>query len=200
MTDREFPIKKSETMKRIVYGEVYAPGVPDADNEFMDAETIEKMAHQFMKDMNLRNIDVQHDNNLVENACVVESFIARKGDPDFIAGSWVVGVHVPDDATWNRIIKGEINGFSLEAMVYKQPMTMEIEVPPVLSGKTSKSDDHEHEFFVSYDEQGNFLGGVTDEVNGHKHVIKRGTATEPEAGHSHRFSFIESLYGERYPS
>lgn len=181
--------------QRIVWAEVYAPNVPDSDGEFMDAETIRKMAYKFMQEMKLDQIDTQHENVLVNGAGVVESFIARKGDPDFIAGSWVVGVHVPDQATWDKIKKGEINGFSIEAMVTKEQVELELDIPPVIRGMTMKADDqHEHEFFVSYDAEGGFLGGYTNEVNGHRHEIKKGTLTESSMGHAHRFSHIENLY------
>lgn len=179
--------------QRIVWAEVYAPNIPDSDGDFMDEETIMKMAYKFMKDMNLKKIDVQHKNDLVDGACVVESFIAREGDPHFIAGSWVVGVQIDNDEVWGRVKKGEINGFSIEAMVQRSPAELEIELPPVLHGKTMKSEDHEHEFFVTYDEEGNFKGGYTNDVNGHRHQIVKGTVTEATNGHTHRFSFVENL-------
>jgi hypothetical protein len=187
-------LKLASEEKRIVWSEVYVPNIPDTDGEFMDHDTIETMAYKFMKDLNLKQIDVQHSNHLVEGASVVESFIARKGDPDFIEGAWVVGIHVPDDKTWSQIKKGEINGFSLEALVKKTKTEIEVEIPPVLSGKTSKSDDgHEHEFYVTYDPEGNLVGGRTNEVNGHSHQVRKGTVTEEAQGHRHRFSFVESL-------
>ena len=140
-------LKLASEEKRIVWAEVYVPNVPDTDGDFMDEVGVEKAAYGFMRDLNLKQIDVQHTNELVEGAVVVESFIARKGDPDFIAGSWVVGVHVPDDKTWSQIKKGEINGFSLEALVKGEDTTLEIEVPPVVSGRTAKSEGHEHDVF-----------------------------------------------------
>lgn len=187
-------IKKADQYKQIVYGEVYAPGVPDSDGEYMTEETIEKMAHAFMRKSRLQQIDTNHNNTLVPGAMVVESFIARKGDPDFIPGSWVAGVHIPDQATWGQVLSGEINGFSVEALVVKRPnQPIELELPPVITGKTEKVQDHVHEFFVSYDDHGLFQGGRTDTVNGHSHHIRRGTLTEQAEGHSHRFSFIELL-------
>lgn len=187
--------KEENEEQRIVYAEVYAPNIPDVDGEFMDEDGIQKMAYKFMTDMNLRKIDVQHQNDLVEGACVVESFIARKGDPVFIEGSWVVGVHVPDDEAWGLIKKGEINGFSMEALVHKEPVVLELDIPPVIRGITSKADDeHSHEFFVTYDVEGNFVGGRTSSADdGHFHVIKRGTVTEQANDHGHRFSFVEGL-------
>lgn len=185
-------IKKTDSdEKRIVYGEVYAPDRPDSQGEFMRAEDIEKMAHDFMRRMKTQAIDTEHNNKLVQNTCVVECFIAREGDPTFIPGSWVVGVHIDDDDTWAKVKKGEINGFSLEAYLKYEEVEVELEIPPVVSGRTSKSDDHEHEFHVAYDENGVFLGGKTDEVDGHFHVIKKGTVCEPANGHSHTFSAVD---------
>lgn len=168
--------------------------IPDSDGEYMDAESIRKMAYKFMNAMKLDQIDKQHTNELSEGAGVVESFIARKGDPTFIEGAWVVGVHIPDDADWADVKSGKINGFSIEAMVSKTPMEVEVEVPPVISGTTMKSEDgHTHKFYVAYNEDGAFLGGRTDVVDSHSHVIKRGTITEEANEHSHRFSHVDDI-------
>lgn len=187
-------IKKSDERERIAWAEVYAPMRPDSDGEFMDADTIKKMSYEFMQNLKQRSVDSFHNNMVVDGACVVESFIARKGDPDFIEGAWVVGVHVDNDDVWEKIEKGEINGFSVEAWVDKVEVDVELEVPPVISGKTMKADDgHEHVFHVAYNENGDFIGGRTDMVNGHFHVIKRGTLTELSADHQHKFSHVEDI-------
>jgi len=180
-------------LRQIVFAEVYCPNVPDSENDFMDEDGVMDMAHNFMRQLRLKNCDVQHDNVCVDGACIVESFIARKGDPDFIPGSWVIGMHVPDIRVWRKIEQHEINGFSLEALVRHIPCEIEIEVPDVIEGKTMKAEDHEHTFYVSYDEQGKFVGGHTDNVNGHMHVIRAGSITEKAAGHCHRYSFLDAL-------
>ena len=79
----------------------------------MRAETIEKMAHDFLSKQRNTQISKGHDGE-TNKGCVVESFIAREGDSDFIPGSWVVGVHVPDAEIWGSIEKGELTGFSIE--------------------------------------------------------------------------------------
>ena len=105
--------KKSDKAKQIVYGEVYVPDRRDTDGNYMTAETIEKMAHDFM--MHSRNTQINKSHSgAKDKGCVVESFIARDGDPEFIAGSWVVGVHVPDAEVWKSIEAGELTGFSIE--------------------------------------------------------------------------------------
>ena len=85
-TEQIVEFKKSDSKKQIVYGEVYVPDRRDSDGNFMTAETIEKMAHDFMMNSCNSQISKSHDGN-ADKGCVVESFIAREGDPDFIAGS-----------------------------------------------------------------------------------------------------------------
>lgn len=194
MSCHEVSIKKKDAAQRLVFAEVYAPSRPDSDVEFMRAEEIQKMAYGFMKTMKLSAVDQQHNNEMVEGACIVESFIARKGDPDFIEGAWVVGMHIDNDEVWDRVEKGEINGFSVEALVTKHPQEVVLELPPIVRGLTFKGEDgHDHTFHVAYDSEGKFLGGRTDNVDGHEHIIKRGTVTEEAEGHSHRFSHVEGL-------
>jgi hypothetical protein len=194
MPTAETVFKSVSEAKRIVWAEVYAPDRPDADKEFMRADQIESMAYGFMRTMKLDSVDHQHDQVNVDDCYVVESFIARKGDPDFIEGAWVVGMYVGDDKLWGKVVKGEINGFSMEAFVSKKPIEVEVEIPPVLSGVTMKAEGHTHEFLVAYNDDGDFLGGRTSVApDGHHHLIKRGTITEEAGGHTHRFSHVDQM-------
>jgi hypothetical protein len=179
--------------QRLVYAEVYAPNRPDSAGDFMTAEQIQKAAHDFVRKGRMAQVDVQHDNQLIDGVQIVESYIAQKDDPTFIPGSWVVGVHINDDDTWAKVKKGEINGFSLEAMAKCQEVEVEIEIPPVVTGLTSKSEEHTHKFYVAYDETGKFLGGQTSKENGHVHAIRAGTVTDEIDGHSHRFSSVDNV-------
>lgn len=188
--------RKFDNDKQIAYGEVYAPNVPDSQGDFMTAEEIEKMAHGFLREGRVTNIDTEHD--LEDNGCVVvESFVARKGDPDFTEGAWVMAVHVPDATMWDDVKKGEFGGFSMYGKAVREPRIIEVEVPDdgILKGETFEAEDHQHLYALKFSEEGVFLGGVTDEVNGHSHEIKKGTVTElaGETEHRHRFSFMEGL-------
>ena len=189
------PTVKSDQQEELhlVYGEVYAPDRPDSQGEFMRPDEIRKMAHEFVRSGKMDQIDVLHDNKVVEGCSVVESFIAQKGDPTFLEGAWVVAVHVPDEKLWQSIKRGDINGFSMEALVQKTVRDVEIEIPPVVRGKTSKSDNHEHTFYVTYGSDGKFRGGTTDVVNNHTHKILAGTHTETVEGHNHRFSSVDDV-------
>lgn len=104
---------KRKAEKHIVLGVVYEPDVRDTDGNFMNAKEIEKMAYRFMEQLRNADIDKEHNGKVGVYGTVVESFIARDGDPDFPVGAWVLGVHVTDRDTWAAIEKGEVTGFSL---------------------------------------------------------------------------------------
>ena len=182
-TEVRIAISKRDAAKQIVYGAVYVPYVPDSQGDYMTPEEIEKVAHRFLKSGRVDCVDTEH--NLVKNgAAMVESFIARDGDPDFpVPGTWAVGVHIPDKAEWAKAESGEIGGFSMYGTGRRVPRMVEIEVPDdgVLFGKTEASTGtapHTHIYALDFDAKGNFLGGETDEINGHSHLIKKGTVTE----------------------
>lgn len=109
---KEITFKKADDVKQIVYGEVYVPDEKDTDDHWMTATEIEKMAHTFMANLRQYQIDKQHDST-PDDGVVVESFIAREGDPDFTPGAWVLGTKVTDPETWAQIQKGEITGYSM---------------------------------------------------------------------------------------
>lgn len=190
---RVVPIKKQDDEQHLVFGEVYAPDVPDSQGDWMTAETIRDMAYRFLKNGYQHNVDLNHTREQC-GAYIVESFIAREGDDVFIPGAWVIGVHIPDDEVWTLVKTGELNGFSLDGIGLRVPTTLEIEVPEVLKGETDEVSGHKHIFYVQFDDDGSFIGGYTSKADdGHYHVIKRGTVTEEVNGHSHRFSFVEGI-------
>ena len=199
-------VKKTNEELQLVYSEVYAPNVPDSQGDFMTVEEIRLMAHDFLARGITDQVDVRHDNDTSYGCHVVESFIARKGDPDFIADSWVVAVHVGDPQLWQAIKKGEINGFSMQANVRVREKILEIDVPDdglvrgmtgPPSGALEGQPGHTHRFTLRFSQVGDLIGGETDEVAGHSHVIRAATVTEPPrgepTGHVHRFSFLEAL-------
>jgi len=186
-------IKKIDDELQVVFGEVYAPNVPDVDGEFMTAEEIRKMAYVFMAEGILDQIDMNHDNK-TNGSVVVESFIVDEESQVYVLGAWVVGVHIPDPKLWALVKDGKLNGFSMEALVVKRPREIELEVPEIIIGQTLSDDtEHTHEYSVRFDEQGNFLGGSTDIVNGHIHNISKGTVTDMADDHNHRYSIVEAI-------
>ncbi|MCR5813886.1 MAG: hypothetical protein K6G15_05295 [Desulfovibrio sp.] len=64
-----------------VFGEVYVPNIVDTDGESMTAEDIQKMPHAFIANGLVKSLNTNH-NHILNAAEVIESFIARKNDPD----------------------------------------------------------------------------------------------------------------------
>lgn len=204
---RESWVKKADDELHLVWGEIYIPDIPDTQNEFMSREEIRKMAHKFLASGKTSHIDVQHDNIVRPECHVVESFIARKSDPEFIEGSWVVALRVLDEETWERIKTGELNGFSMQAKVLLKEKIVDVSLPEEVEGLTQVSSDgrhHRHTYSVKFDHEGNFKGGYTDVVEGHKHRILRRSVTGPElsvtgqpieGGAFHRYTLLDQIAG-----
>ncbi len=151
-------IKKSSNESQVVLGAVYEPCVEDTQHDFMKADAIEKMAYDFMRSEQLHKIDIHHDNKLY-GCCVVESFIARKEDTDFSEGSWVIGVHVPNSDIWQAIKSGEINGFSMEALVTRAKA--DFNLPVILKGHSEKADYGQSESITVFiDKNGSITGDI----------------------------------------
>jgi hypothetical protein len=119
-------IKKLDEELQIVYAEVYVPNVPDSDNDFMTVETVREMAHKFLANGRVTKVDVEHSREDIQ-AAVVESFVVRKGDPDFIPDAWVAGVKIYDPEVWELVKSGEINGFSLDGIGQGELAELELE-------------------------------------------------------------------------
>jgi len=180
-----FRVCKIDADRQIVTGEVYAPNVIDSHGEMMLPEDVEKLAHRFMQLSALgQTVDVKHEQTPID-AYPIESFIAHN-HPDYTEGAWVMAVKVNDAAIWADIKKGNLNGFSWQALVYKEEVVAEVTIFPTSIGQTESHSDHVHFFVADLDDGGKVRSGKTSVTNGHYHEIKAGTATEVTDGHSHR--------------
>lgn len=184
-------IKKFDNDQQIVYGEVYAPYVLDSHGEMMLPEDVVLLAHRFLIDQKNHMIDIMHNNKIIK-ASVIESFIARKGDPDYTEGAWVLATKIFSEVAWADVKVGKLNGYSLEAMVYKYDAEVVYDMLPIHLGATEENDGHFHTFWLEVDDNGRVTGGTTSEADdGHTHKIACGTATELSNGHAHRFFLNE---------
>lgn len=187
-----FRLKRGDDgYERIVYAEVLVPETLNAYNDFHSERSVREFAYAYM----IRGfaIDVEHDENDISGkAYVVESFIARTDDGDFIPGSWVIGMYIRDDALWEQIKDRELNGFSYQALVSMVGVEVDVPVLDSYSGTTEPdpNDGHTHEFFVMLDDDAKIISGGTSESAGHSHPITRHTFTGEEDGHVHVFNYI----------
>lgn len=177
--------------EQVVFAEVLVPETPNVFGDYWTKEAIKEAAYTFMAEG--FGIDVDHDNiDVTGDVHVVESFIARRGDPDFIEGSWVVGMKILDAEMWEDVLAGRINGYSYEAIVAFLEATLQMDDDGVRSGYTEPdvNDGHTHAFVVLVDENNRPVSGGTDETNGHSHTISTHTVTDAAAGHKHRYNLV----------
>lgn len=93
---------------------------------FLTAETIEKVAQQFLKKGYQNKATVEHSENIDGDVTVVESWVSKSATKDksanyfnraFPAGTWFVTMKVNDDDLWNDYIKtGLVKAISIEGL------------------------------------------------------------------------------------
>jgi hypothetical protein len=114
--------------KRMLYGPALIPNQPivryDGNSEkyfiTYSKETIEQTAQEFLKKNMHHNHTIQHEMP-VNNLTVVESWVTTGAHDksmnygfDLPEGTWMIGVKVDDDKTWQAVKNGEVKGFSIE--------------------------------------------------------------------------------------
>lgn len=122
-------IKKFNDEERMVYG--FASVAKDGDTTLVDRQgdmieeaELVKMAHRFIK--TARTGKVMHEGT--PKAEVVESMVLRPdvakalGLENFTKTAWVIGMKVNDDATWDRVKKGELKAFSIGGKGKREPV------------------------------------------------------------------------------
>lgn len=187
-------VVKRKDFEQIVYGEVLVPGELNVYGDVMDEAFVRHACEQFT--LQGYGLDVDHDEvNLdKKDMYVVESFIAREGDPDFTPGSWVVGVKIISDELWEKVLDGTLNGFSYQALVRNTPVILEVPDTTILTGITEPDllDGHTHDYTVIVDQDGRVISGGTSETDGHSHQITTHSVTMQSDGHTHRVSLPDA--------
>jgi hypothetical protein len=143
----KFLSKDSAGFERVVYAELLVPDVPTGFGDFHTKESIRNFAYGFAREG--YGLDIGHAEETAEDKfSVVEFFIAREGDPDFMEGALVLGAQIHDDLLWQDIVDGKINGFSYEATVAFSDVAIEVPENQVVIGLTEPDllDGHQHSF------------------------------------------------------
>lgn len=120
--DEAFKYMKFNDEERIVKGPAMIPNKLIYRNDnlgqryvFFGRDTIRKFAENLMK-KTFNKFNLNHSNRQI-NVNVLESYFAQKANEFGVEeGSWIVSLRVLEDAVWNDIKSGKINGFSIEGM------------------------------------------------------------------------------------
>jgi len=107
-------------------------------NEFyltFSEETIEKLAHNFLKNQNNNNSSLEHDVKL-DDMSVVEAWTVQDPNNDksnafgktYEKGTWVTMMKVDNDEIWGKVKSGDIKGFSIDALLGLQEINLKTEI------------------------------------------------------------------------
>lgn len=88
---------------------------------FFSKETIKKIAEKFMKEQKQHNTDVNHNDEVVQENTLLESWIVEDPEKDKSSvygfnvprGTWMTSYRINNRETWEKIKSGELNGFSI---------------------------------------------------------------------------------------
>jgi hypothetical protein len=89
---------------------------------YFTAETIKKLQQKFMQEKLLDKTNVEHGRKFLNGVSIVESWIVEDPEKDkqqvfgmnYPKGSWMVSMKIEDDATWQKIKEGKLNGYSVQ--------------------------------------------------------------------------------------
>jgi hypothetical protein len=119
----------SDDEKMVITGPAMTPNtlIPrrDIDNNtfhvYFSEDTIQKISKKFFEYNKMNNTDVNHDDDVVIDNTLLESWIVEDPEMDkskamgfeVPKGTWMVSYKINDDSTWQKIKAGELNGFSI---------------------------------------------------------------------------------------
>lgn len=127
MSKQHFAIDSEE--KRIVLGPAMIPDLKifrkdSKGNPYFvtfKSDTIRMIAEKYMRNKYIDNNDENHNGKAVSDVYVIESWIkednndksSKYGYGELPVGTWFVSMKVKNDEIWNKVKKGELNGFSV---------------------------------------------------------------------------------------
>lgn len=117
----QMPIRKSDKLKRQVFGYVSLPWLEDWYGDVMDPNSIEYAANSFLNNLQQGNTQGngvgENHTEFWDNAYVCQSVVDYEGSIAGVPGGWWVGVQITDPTVWDKVISNQYTGFSLGSMV-----------------------------------------------------------------------------------
>lgn len=174
-----------------VLGAVVVPLEVDTQKEASDYQDIQDQAWEWFQSGRTA-VDINHSYKDEPDIVPVESYIARKGDPDFKPGTWAMRCITYNQEMGEKIDRGELNAYSWAGPVDRKKVAAFVSHPLEASGTTEKSDAgpypaHDHPVpLLLFRDDAKVQPARTAIVFGHDHPIVGTTRTESTDGHSHR--------------
>jgi hypothetical protein len=89
---------------------------------YFTAETIKKLQQKYMQEKLLDKTNIEHGRKFLNGVNVVESWIVEDAEKDkqqvfgmdYPKGTWMIMMKVEEDAVWDKVKNGKLNGFSVQ--------------------------------------------------------------------------------------
>lgn len=126
--EAQFITKSIDEELRYVLGYVLEPldgraGEADTQGDFYTADTIREAMWGYMKFF--RNVSLNHKAYLNGRVFVVECWQTKNDEvidgSQVRAGTWMLGIHIPDDDIWGMVKRGELRALSIGGTAEKVP-------------------------------------------------------------------------------
>lgn len=137
--EQEIKLSIQDEDQRIVFGPALIPDLPIKRSIMgevffvsIDRENILKTAIKFQKDNLANQLDVNHNQQVLEGLTIFETFVTDEnrvtmanGFESLPMGTWFITAKVNNDETWAKIKSGELTGFSIDGLFsFKQYETL----------------------------------------------------------------------------
>lgn len=139
--NKDVQLQLSNDDKQIVIGAVLIPDkhiyrtrqTKNGVEEFyitFKKEVIEKISERFLNSGSINNVDIEHNEILLNKVNIVSSYILSDELKDnrfshLPNGSWIVAYKINDSKVWNEQIKtGKVNGFSIDGFFNLNKISM----------------------------------------------------------------------------
>ena len=133
---KQFKITKKDEDKHLVFGWASisetktGEQLVDYQDDVIDPEELEKAAYNFV--LKYRDTGEDHNPNLRKKGKLVESIVFTKDKqqalgipPGIVPVGWYVGFKIEDEATWDKVKKGQFMMFSIEGSGERVPIKQE---------------------------------------------------------------------------
>ena len=125
---------------------------------FLSADTIEKVAQQFLKKGYQNKATIEHSENIDGDVTVVESWVSKSATKDkssnyfsraFPAGTWFVTMKVNDEKLWQDYVKtGDVKAISIEG-IFGHQLVKAAAVEQIMLKDIEDLTDEESEILLS---------------------------------------------------
>jgi HD superfamily phosphodiesterase len=142
--DNKIKLAELDKEQRILIGLVLEPDKPIYRNQggeefniIFDADTIKDLSHNFFMSNSHKNSTIEHEEKELSGVTFVESWIIEDEKNDksnalglsYPKGSWMATMKVDNEDVWNNYVKtGEVQGFSIDAMVNLEEINLKSEI------------------------------------------------------------------------